>query len=324
MFKFLKNEKKPLFFVHIPKTAGTSFRQALSSKRMLHLDYGKESPVTTNAIKKYIYKNDDFYALKSDITESKGSIAGHCHLAKYQDFVESSHIVSFVRSPSSQIISHYNHHAKFNDFSGTFEDFLMSPSYHSIQSKLLKGLPLTLLGVIGVTERYSESLKLFKAFYGDNLSEHQSNRNTSPKVRSEQIDVNLHKRLTNRGRADQALYDAAVEMLDEKLLFLENCSPQQWVYSHVKLLDNGHLFGCAFYHGEGSGVVDLELEVAGDLKRLKANRYFGAFPKANFPRGRYIGFLSDPINKNDYDNLTLRVAGTNQVIFDSKKVNSHG
>ena len=52
----------PKLFVHIPKTAGTSFRQAAESRfglsRVLR-DYGPNSDATSDTIKREVYSDDD-------------------------------------------------------------------------------------------------------------------------------------------------------------------------------------------------------------------------------------------------------------------------
>ena len=58
---------KPLLFVHIPKTAGTSFRKAYSSLIPAHktyCDYGEESVETSPVIQKWIIEKGDFLAFK--------------------------------------------------------------------------------------------------------------------------------------------------------------------------------------------------------------------------------------------------------------------
>ena len=76
-----------LFFVHIPKTGGTSFclaAEAYFGEDNLIYDYGKKSKKTSDVIHDYCYKNDDLYGLSQALSKSGTKmIAGHTPAAKF-------------------------------------------------------------------------------------------------------------------------------------------------------------------------------------------------------------------------------------------------
>ena len=161
----VSSKRTPVLFVHIPKTAGTSFRKSLQHEKNIIFDYGSGNPVTSKPIEKHIYEDKDFFSLKCYLQKKKFDFSGHFFLSKYSSFVFCHQLVSFVRNPLEQTVSHFNHMVKVNGYSESFEYFIESKQYINLQSKYLNGAPISLLGFVGVTECYDTSIDIFNNFF---------------------------------------------------------------------------------------------------------------------------------------------------------------
>ena len=163
------DKTRPIFFVHVPKTAGTSFRIGLEKAvDAVFYDYGRKSRVTSDLIRDTFYSGNDLYGLARALdTKGRSVIAGHVPITRYSLLSGADNIVSFVRDPVEHFLSHYIHSTTINNFTGDFEAFLARPKMRDMQQRMLTGaLPLAAIGVIGLTERYDDTLALINAHFG--------------------------------------------------------------------------------------------------------------------------------------------------------------
>ena len=170
------------FFVHIPKTAGTSFRLAaereFSPQRVVY-DYGAQSPVTSPCIQQYLYGegDQDKAALYAHCREHGVKLfAGHRPATRFLDGVGVGNIITFVREPLERVFSQYLHFKRHQGFEGSFREFFSVPSRRNGQANMLRGIPLRALGFVGITERYRQSLRMINQRYGWRLRHKRANR----------------------------------------------------------------------------------------------------------------------------------------------------
>lgn len=159
------------FFVHIPKTAGTSFREALERNELAHVlhDYGKGDPNSDADLMAIDYK---------ELTPEHGIfrpekynfICGHVSYRKYAHCVTPDSVVSIVRNPIERLVSEFQHSKRHDGFTGGFTDFYTNPAYDSFvqdkQSKMLKGLELSPGPMIGLTSHYKYFVELYSSKLG--------------------------------------------------------------------------------------------------------------------------------------------------------------
>lgn len=154
--------KKINFIVHIPKTAGTSFRYVLQkneSVRMLY-DYGKESPESTPAL---VEINPMKLTLESEIFDADkfNFICGHISYGKYAHCIPPGSVVSIVRNPIERVVSEYQHLKRHEGYAGGFAEFSTEPFQQNKQWRMLRGVDQKPSALIGLTSHYRYFVEVF-------------------------------------------------------------------------------------------------------------------------------------------------------------------
>ncbi|NYT36450.1 hypothetical protein ERD78_06155 [Allopusillimonas soli] len=312
-------EPRILYFVHVPKTAGTSFRVAAEKaygSESIACDYGLQSGKTHVDIKG-LACNNDLFALLSKFQNSKiRMIAGHVPVSKYLPIIPAENIITFVRHPLSQIISHFEHHRRHNKkFNKNFFDYIKSPEANNFQSRLLAGIPLETIGLLGVTERYSESLAVLNRKFGTDFLEYYENKKPLEKNLNLCLDNDIIQAILDANKEDIRLLKRANELLDIRLEMERNGSP----FVHGKLLNitTRSLRGFAYY-GCNSEPVEVQCLVNGTLygKPVRATQFRPLLLSARPPRRGCVGFDIEfkPLLKPG-DTVVCKVVGSNQTIF---------
>lgn len=158
--------KKIFFFVHIPKTAGTSFRTALqqnSSVRMLY-DYGESSTETSHElinVAPQLLKHDNpiFHDDKYNF------LCGHVDYHRYGHCVAPSNVISIVRNPVERIVSEYQHLKRHGGLTASFQEFCSEAVQQNKQWRLLRGLSEASGALFGLASHYKYFVELFAEKY---------------------------------------------------------------------------------------------------------------------------------------------------------------
>lgn len=288
--KQVQTEVNPIFFVHIPKTAGTSFRKALEQyygKEKIVYDYGPQAAETSSIIRELIYNQaSDFYPLKKWINQNQTKvISGHVHLMKYLPLTNILNTVAFFRDPVDQVISHYQHYVVDNNYKGSFEAFIKKPGVIECQSRSLSQLPFYLLGIFGITEKYSESIELINAHFGIRLPVLKLNekKQNAPQAHEEQKNM-----VRERCKEEQRLYDKIKALFNNKYNAYKQGLP--WVCGFYQVLVNNVIQGVSYFERNEDPVT---LEIYYEQKKVAeviANEYYRPFAFMTLPRHAFVGF----------------------------------
>lgn len=161
----------PIIYLHIPKTAGTSFRksaeQYFGPDQVLN-DYGEKSSNTSEDIRSAFYDSDDIASLRKTGVKYK-FLTGHFSLAKYREIFPDSPVVTFFRDPVDRVISEYIHFASHYNFSGDLREFYSRPHFQNRQYKSMSGCEPRDIDFYGITAEYHKSLEMFNQRYGTNF-----------------------------------------------------------------------------------------------------------------------------------------------------------
>lgn len=312
----------PLLFIHVPKTAGTSFRIAAAEyfgAERCWSDYGPAAAETTAEVRQHVHEAGDLWALRrAMLARSPAMLAGHVHASRFAGLLPLLNVVSFVREPLAQLRSHYLHQCRDNGYRGSPEAFMHGPMGIGFQSRLLSGMPLEACGFIGVTERYEESLSLLNEVWGLDLPPRRLNERPVPPAGQalppEPFPPALAASFLQAAVADVQLYRRANDLLDERVRL--RALGQPYTHGVVQTRTLHRLQGFAFRR-QGEDALPVELLVNG---RVRAQTLAAAdrpgLRALQAPRGGYVGFdfRLEGMGIATTDELTARLADTGQVL----------
>ncbi|MBK1672475.1 hypothetical protein CKO35_04020 [Ectothiorhodospira shaposhnikovii] len=160
-----------LFFIHIPKTAGTSLRHGLATLPELKLicDYGHGNPLTAKMLKRFA-QDGCTTRLLSELPADKSVIfCGHVHYSKYAHLVPSERTLALVRNPIERLVSEYQHLARRQSTaSREFGIFIREKQHQNLQYRVLKGLNIH-HALIGLSTHYEDYAGMVRHRIGINI-----------------------------------------------------------------------------------------------------------------------------------------------------------
>ncbi|HAT1978872.1 sulfotransferase family 2 domain-containing protein [Legionella pneumophila] len=311
-FDWLSMSDSKFFFVHIPKTAGTSFRKSLESffgfNRIMY-DYSPSSVETSEVIIRYFYKkNSDTYNFFKEIQDIK-AVSGHVPIMKYLPFFGISQTMTFVRNPLEQMISHYLHYMQHNGFQGTLQQFIKNPGIYDCQALMLRHVPLELIGFIGLTEHYDRSVKLINHQYQLNLETLHLNQTPSGFT----IDPDAINDIQSLIAHEQQLYNKAKKIFKERSRMFHASQP--WVYGCSAINHNNIVHGLAYFSNCDAPVpldIYMEEEYLGSTQACKFSKNWAFL---GLPRASFVGYeFQLPKNTKAGQEVKVIVRNTGQCI----------
>ena len=218
-----------LLSMHIPKTAGTSFRIALQGRfddgillayrgqirakePVVHFD-GKLLTALDEASKMRLAE----YCVENDVQ----CIHGHFTLPALCQLFPDAKCITFLREPVDRLISAYNHLYTTMPQAAertSFEEFTQNPRTRNIYEQLGVLECLDALSFIGVTEQYERSLRLLEHRFPHLGSLVLEEANVSQQKRFTKKDVTpeMRARLRELNDADVEIYEAARECFEKE------------------------------------------------------------------------------------------------------------
>ena len=214
-----------LISLHLPKTAGSSFRASL--EEYYHGDVRRDYadlPINTPKIKRNIaaLKHSAFPGGVSRVS----CIHGHFLPLKYF-FLKDAKFITWMRDPVERLASHYYYwqrhydpkncpplHRQMMEEAWSLEDFCLNHKLRNFYSQFLWGFPIRKFDFIGITEHYESDIEYFsRQFMGAALPVYAINTNETKKTSAYFADMpQLRQDVERYHRKDIALYNKALDM----------------------------------------------------------------------------------------------------------------
>jgi len=208
-----------MLFVHLPKTAGTSLRVGvaafLGADRMA-LDYGPKQKATSKLVRRWLYEERKPGQFRAAF-DRKGLkfLSGHIALSDYVGWFDLDNIAVFLREPVQRVISEYQHYVRHYGYGRSIEEFMDTPAFQNKQARALAGIEPADLGVVGITERYEESLQRLNEHFGWEIPSRRENLGRDASLGDYNVTSTLRKRISQANAQDIELYDRACEIFDQ-------------------------------------------------------------------------------------------------------------
>lgn len=310
----------PIFFVHIPKTAGTSFRfgfekYALRQEGLL-FDYGEQAQRTSDFIRDTYKRSDPWQVCKRVRDRSVDMLAGHVAARKYVHAFGVASTITFLRDPLQRVFSEYQHACRHNGYQKDFAFFYRNPRNQNRQSQLLRGVMPDALGFVGITERYQESLAGINVMLGTRLAESERNTGREDITRRYEFAAEVEAELLALNAEDIELYQRFDRQLTARLALWEG--GHDYIHGRVVSCDarsvSGWAWAAAYNGAPADQPVELELLCNGQvIQRMVAKEPRQDVMMLSPPRAGYVGF-SCLHDCQAGDVLSCRVAGSGQLL----------
>lgn len=223
-----------LVSIHMPKTAGSSFRASLEEAfgagfRPDYADYPLACPVAERHAA----------ALEYGLAVEPGDFAGvtcvHGHFLPIKYLLLADHLpcrfVTWLREPVERLISHYFYwqrsydadatdtttlHRRVVEEGWTLEQFCLAPELRDVYHQFLWAFPLRALDFVGISEFYAEDLREFSEhFLGINLQPKLVNVADEPRGARE-LGPELLRRVREWHARDVSLYEWGLRQRDQR------------------------------------------------------------------------------------------------------------
>jgi hypothetical protein len=230
-----------LLSIHVPKTAGNSFREALmgSFGDRLMLDYGDWAGFNTpEANIRRILREEAMRARRDELMKKYDVIHGHFIADKYQGLFPDEQFIAFFRNPFQQSVAHYfflvrnpqREHPEekiLHDAKMTLLEYLEWDALRDQQSRFLGSLSIDDLAFVGLSEEYSKSLELFRSMFGYDLGEPRfENVNEARSGAEYPISADVRTAVKKYRPADIELYERAKDIFARQSRVAVRSRPQ--------------------------------------------------------------------------------------------------
>jgi hypothetical protein len=229
-----------LIFLHLPKTAGSTFNRILfrqyPRQAIFRVGDGTWNPTI-----------DDLRELPDERKSALQLVVGHISFGIHEAFPKPSRYIAFVRDPVARIVSHYRYvlrvrdhylHDKVVSSGMSLRDYALSglsPELDNGQVKMLVGPDDKLVegttddlelakrhildhfALVGVTERFDESLLLFKRALAWRRLGYRRVNVAPESVSRTSIDEATLNEIRERNSLDAALHEFCLGLLEEKI-----------------------------------------------------------------------------------------------------------
>ncbi len=227
-----------LVSIHMPKTAGLSFRASLEEyfgDRFRH-DY-QDYPLAQPAQERREQARRWGEAVQPADFAGVDCVHGHFLPLKYLRLAETlpCRFVTWLREPVARLVSHYHYwqqtydpasdltstlHRRVVEEGWSLERFCLAPELRNVYTEFLWGFPPERLCFVGITEFFAEDLRYFsQEILGNKMRPHTLNRRVQAGLPPPEADLGAIDRRAVEAfhAADVALYRQALDQRQRRL-----------------------------------------------------------------------------------------------------------
>lgn len=264
--------KYPILFIHVPKTAGTSFRVSLiksMGKSRLCFDYRGVSQLLSAEVRAFMIDTESPVKFRRAFDKKAYyALSGHFDASRYSAAFAPENVIAFVRDPLEFVYSAYRHAKRADKTDLTFEEYVADTRNQNRQSRLLACECWPSFGLVGVTERFSDSLNVVNSHFGLNLRERTLNVASQKKGGKSELFsqrgwseefVNYFQSINS---TDIQLYESVNTFLDKRIETIASGSP--FVRGGFRVNNKQELFGKVAVDSLPRGAHQLEVLILGE------------------------------------------------------------
>ena len=216
--------------VHIPRTAGSSFRAYLRSNPKISLqeDYGNPIMVPSLVRNSFAILGRMKLSVKP-VAKQIDCLHGHFLPVKYKGYLGAKNVefITWLRDPALRIRSQYDYCFQSNKAidkspfqnkvareKWSFEAFYSDPRMQNLYSKFFWQFPLSNFDFVGIVEHYEEDFKIFcQRFFQDfNPKFTYGNRTLSFSVDDDSLE-----QIRRINKKDYAIYDKGLALRAKRM-----------------------------------------------------------------------------------------------------------
>lgn len=235
--------KVEIISVHLPKTAGTMFRNVLVNA------YG-EAAVFGD------YKKQPVSATLSEIkSQNIKAIHGHFKVKKYDNYFPEAKRIIWLREPIKRLISNYWHQVTYfqkrtiilNELElekKKFLNYAKRPRARNFMSRHFRHKKLKYFWFVGITEFFREDLKEIEAILGwpekeiGKTNKHKHTEIYEAFVKAVQSDSEMIEQLRELNKKDVQLYNNALKLREERRKSSVERLPEQKIKNNITMTEN--------------------------------------------------------------------------------------
>ena len=198
--------------------------------------------------------------------------------------------ITFLREPLERMASEYEHFVRNYGYKGSLQDFYSRPVMHNRQSKILHGVDIEAIGMLGLTECYGESLEVLNDCYGIEIPFREDNRGRQALRERHELsaeDMVGFKQLNTR---DFELYKRVAALVEARLVLFDAGKP--WAHPRLVETSASRVAGWAWWSGGSDEPVEVEIWINEELAdTVPALERRPGLCHLLPPRGGYVGFI---------------------------------